>query len=110
MKGVIGLRDFRERLEKYPEMIKLFVFIICGIALVYLTNNLFSVFAPFIVAYVVTQMLRPLMIRVRKLIKVHNAINTILCMLLFVAVALAVAYGFCYYLIEGRTQIINWLS
>ena len=63
------LRDF---FKSHPEILSLFMFLIGGFVVVYLTNNYFGVFAPFIISFVVIKVLRPIMVFFEKKLKLPN--------------------------------------
>ena len=61
------MEKIRESLKKYPELVSLFLFIAVGAVVVWTTNNLFSMLAPFIIAYVVTRLLHPMMVKIKEI-------------------------------------------
>lgn len=103
------MKDIKDLYKNSPEIINFLIFLLGGAILVFLTNNLFSVFAPFIISYIIMRLLRPLMIRLRK-IKIPNILCTIICMVLFASVAGFVIWVFLHYIIEGIEYLIGILS
>lgn len=93
-----------------PEIFNFLLFILGGIGVVFLTNNFFSVFAPFIVAYAITVVIRPLIVKIRNKTKMPNAIATIICLLLFVAIVALAFWIIGYYIVDGVTYVVESLS
>ena len=104
------LEKIKNIFKSYPEIISLLLFILGGVVVVYLTNNLFVVFAPFIIAYLVTRMLRPLMVRIEKVIKLPRLITTLICLLLFVIVSGLIIWFFLFNIIEGIEYVSDLIS
>jgi sporulation integral membrane protein YtvI len=104
------MERIKERLAELPEVKNFILFVLCGALIVFLTNNYFSVFAPFIIAYVVTQLLRPLMVTLKNKFKLPNAINTLICLLLFATFGGLICWTFGHYLVEGVKYLIGLLS
>ena len=100
----------RERLRPHHNTINILCFIVGASVLVYLTNNFFTVFAPFIVAYIVTQLLRPLLLRMHAKTKIPNALCALICLLLFIVLMLGAAWVCGHYLVEGVSKLVDLLS
>lgn len=106
----IELEKLKERFKESPEIMNLIVFVLVGALLVYITNNFFSVIAPFVVAYIITVVLRPAIVWVRNKTKIPNAIATTICLIGFVIVLGSILWIAGYYVVDGATYIINLLS
>lgn len=104
------MEKIRENLKKYPELVSLFLFLAIGAAVVWATNNLFSMLAPFLIAYIVTRLLRPMMVKIKEKTKIPNGINTVICMLTFVLVVGAIIWLAGHYIVSGIEHIIKILS
>lgn len=104
------MSTIKEKFKSCPEVLLILIFIIGGAITVYLTNNYFAVFAPFIIAYLVTKILRPLTVLLGKKTKIPNAINTIVCLVLFAAVAGFIIWLCGYYVVDGVAYLIDLLS
>lgn len=104
------MEKIRESLKKYPELVSLFLFIAVGAVVVWTTNNLFSMLAPFIIAYVVTRLLHPMMVKIKEKTHMPNALNTAICMLTFVVVVGAIIWLAGHYVVSGIEHIIKILS
>ena len=100
----------RERLKPHHKTLNILCFIAGAFVIVYLTNNFFTVFAPFIVAYVVTQLLKPLLTKIHTKVKIPNAIGALICLLIFLIVALCAAWVCGYYVVEGVSKLVDFLS
>ena len=96
--------------KSYPEIFSFLLFLLGAVVVVYLTNNFFVVFAPFIVAYLVTRLLRPLIVKIESKIKLPRLITTIICMLLLVLVAALIIWFFVFNLIDGIEYVIDLIS
>lgn len=93
-----------------PEVLKLLLFLFFGTCLVFFTNNLFSYFSPFIIAYLITRILHPLMVKINNTIKLPKIINTLLCLLIFVLIVAFVIGILGYYILDGIEYLIGILS
>jgi sporulation integral membrane protein YtvI len=102
--------QIKERLKESPEIMSLLLFVLCGAITVYLTNNFFGVFAPFIIAYVITRLLHPLMVKIKEKTKLPNLINTLLCLFIFATVSGLILWLFGYYIVEAVKYIVALLS
>lgn len=104
------MRKIIERLKSCPELVNLTLFTIVAIAITYFTKNYFAIFAPFIVAYLIARLMHPLVVKMNTKLKISTPLATIVCMVLFVAVAGFVLWVFGYYLLEGVYYLIDMLS
>ena len=100
----------RKTFKNCPEILNLLLFILGGVALTYITKNDFSVFAPFIISYVITVMLQPVIVKIQDKTKMPSAPATVLALLLFVTLASSVIWLFSHYISEGLTYLVNLLS
>jgi sporulation integral membrane protein YtvI len=100
----------RTKLKQYPELSALLIFILGGIAVTYFTNHFFVALSPFIIAYVVARLLHPIMVKIRRIIKIPNILNALLCMIAFIVVAGGIMWMVGSYLLDGVTYIIDLLS
>ena len=96
--------------KSYPEILSFLLFLLGAVVVVYLTNNFFVVFSPFIIAYLVTRLLRPLVVKIESKIKLPRLITTLICMLLLVLVAALIIWFFVFNLIDGIEYVINLIS
>ena len=104
------MEKLKSYFKEYPEILNLLIFLICGAALVIITNHMFSVFAPFIIAYVVTRLLRPAMVFMKTKLKMHNAISAFLCLIVFGSITGSVVWFIVGYVADGVKYLINLLS
>ncbi len=104
------MEKLKSQFSSCPEILNLFFFVLGAFLVVFLTNNFFGVFAPFIIAYVVTLTMRPLMVRIKEKLKVPNLINTIVSMLIFVGIGVLIIWVIFHYLMEGASYFVNILS
>ena len=88
----------------------LILFLLGGVLLVFLTNNFFGVFAPFIIAFVIVKILRPLMVKIEKHIKLPRIVTTLLCLIIFAIVAALVVWFVLFNVISGIEYVINIVS
>ena len=93
-----------------PEVLSFLLFIIGGVAVVMFTNNFFGLFSPFIIAYIITKILRPLMVKIDKKIKLPRLITTLLCLLIFVAIAGIIIWVFSLCIVDGIEYVIDLIS
>lgn len=100
----------KKQFEKCPEILNLILFVSGAVALTYITNNYFSMFAPFIISYVLTVMLRPCIVKIQKATKMPNAPATIITLVLFISVASFIIWIFGHYIGEGISYVIDLLS
>jgi sporulation integral membrane protein YtvI len=100
----------REKFKEFPEVFNFMCFVLGGILLIYITNNWLSIFAPFVIAYVVTIALRPAITWLKRKAKIPNVIATILCLLLFVIVVGAIMWLIGYYVVDGIAYLVSELS
>ena len=103
------MKKLKEFYESSPEVINLILFLLFGALLVVFTNSLFMVFAPFIIAYLVTRLLYPLRKQLSK-IKIPSVLGTLICMVIFGTITSLIAWVFGHYLVEGITYLIDTLS
>lgn len=104
------MNRLKDTLKQHHKTINILFFLLGAIIIVYVTNNLFVVFAPLIIAYLVTQIFRPLCLFLHTKIKIPNSICALICILIFIIVFLGLAWFCGYYLIEGISKLIEILS
>ena len=104
------MQKIRDIFKNCPEIYKLLLFVLGAMALVFFTNNFFGVFSPFIIAYVVTRILRPLMVKIEKKIKVPKVVSTLICLLLFALIAIVVIWFLIHSIVDGISYLINIIS
>lgn len=100
----------RRQFEKCPEILNLILFILGATVITFVTNNYFSMFAPFIISYVLTVMLRPFIVKIQSTTKMPNAPATIISLMLFISIASCVIWIFGHYIGEGVSYVIELLS
>ncbi len=104
------MEKLKSQFSSCPEILNLFLFVLGGFLVVFLTNNFFGVFAPFIIAYVVAMTMRPLMVKIKKKLKVPNLINAIVSMIVFAGAGGIIIWIMFHYLMEGVSYFVNVLS
>lgn len=104
------MEKLKKLFKSCPEILTFLLFILGAIVVVYLTNNFFVVFAPFIIAYLVTRILRPLMVKIESKTKLPRLITTLICMLLFVLVAALIIWFFIFNLVDGIEYVIDLIK
>jgi sporulation integral membrane protein YtvI len=104
------MRIIKDKFKSCPELLLVLIFVLGGAITVYLTNNYFSVFSPFIIAYLVTKILRPLTIFIKRKTKLPNIINTLTCLILFAVIVGLIIWLCCHYLVDGVAYLIELLS
>lgn len=104
------MKQILEKLKQYPEIKALFIFIFCAIVIVFITNNFFGIFAPFIIAYIIAKLLYPLTSWMKKKLKTPNIINTIICMILFSLLSALLLWLVGNYFVSGVEYIVALLS
>lgn len=104
------MQKIKDFFKSCPEVINLILFLLGGVLLVFLTNNFFGVFAPFIIAFVIVKILRPLMVKIEKHIKLPRIVTTLLCLIIFAIVAALVVWFVLFNVISGIEYVINIVS
>lgn len=104
------MQKIKDFFKSCPEMFNLILFLLGGVLLVFLTNNFFGVFAPFIIAFVIVKILRPLMVKIEKHIKLPRIITALLCLTIFAVVAALVVWFVLFNVISGIEYVINIVS
>lgn len=90
-----------------PEIWTFLMFVFGGFLMVYLTNNYFSVFAPFIISFIVVKILRPLMVFFETKLRLPKTVNAIICMIIFMIFAALIIWFVLFNLINGIEYIVN---
>lgn len=111
-KGEIYLERIKERFKECPELLNGIIFIVGLAILTYTINNFFGVMAPFLIAYFVVRLLRPMMVKIKKLTKnkIPNIVNTIICISFLILCMSGVAWIFMHYIIAGINYLISFFS
>lgn len=104
------MQKIKDFFKSCPEIMNLILFLLGGVLLVFLTNNFFGVFAPFIIAFVIVKILRPLMVKIEKHIKLPRIVTTLLCLIIFAIVAALVVWFVLFNVISGIEYVINIVS
>lgn len=100
----------KNKLNQHPELQALLLFILGAAIIVFVTNNYFSILAPFLIAYFIARLLRPLMVLLKQKAKIPNIISLIICMILFSGMLGLILWVIGYYLVDGIEYIMNTLS
>lgn len=104
------MKTIKSYFKEYPEILRLLVFLLCGALLVVITNHLFSVFAPFIIAYVVTRLIHPVVAFMKAKLKMHNGISVFVCLFIFGSLSGSIIWFVIGYIADGVKYLINLLS
>ena len=104
------MKKIQEYFKESPEILNFIFFALGAVCLIFFTNNLIGIFAPFLIAYVVTMVTKPLMNKLTGKLKVPRILATILCMLLIVVVGVVVIWFFIHNLVDGITYIVELIS
>ena len=104
------MNNLKSKFQPCPEVFNALLFVLFGAIVVFFTKSCFTIFAPFIIAYVVTQVLHPLLVKIRNKIKIPNVLNTVLCLVIFSTVVGCVIWILVHYLANGVSYLINLLS
>lgn len=104
------LEKIRNAFREFPEIFGFIGFVLGGIFLIYFTNNFIGIFAPFIIAYVITLITRPLMLGMVKKLKIPKAIASIFCLLLVIGIGGLIIWFFIAQVVNGITYIIDLLG
>ena len=104
------LKKIQEYFKESPEILSFILFLLGAVCVIFFTNNLMGIFAPFIISYVVTMITRPLMEKLTTKLKVPRLLATIICMLLIVVVGGIVIWFFVHNIVDGITYVINLIS
>ena len=101
------LRNF---FKSNPEILTFIMFVLGALLTVYITNNYFGVFAPFIISFVVVKLLRPLMVFFEKKLKLPKTLNALLCMFIFTIFAALIIWFFISNVISGIEYVVNLVT
>lgn len=104
------MKKIQEYFKESPEVLNFLLFVIGAVCLIFFTNHLSGVFAPFLIAYVVTMITRPLMDKLTNKLRVPRLLATIICMLLIVVVGGVVIWFFVHNIVDGITYVIDLIS
>ena len=104
------MKKIQEYFKESPEILSFILFLLGAVCVIFFTNNLMGIFAPFIISYVVTMITRPLMEKLTTKLKVPRLLATIICMLLIVVVGGIVIWFFVHNIVDGITYVINLIS
>ena len=109
LKGMF-MEKIKNKLKECPEILSFLAFVLGAAAMVFLTNNLFMIFAPFIVAYLIVKLLHPIMVKLKAKTKLPNIINTIICLFLFIGLIGGLLWLAGNYIVKGVTFVIELFS
>jgi len=104
------MSDLKTWFVQHQKIQNILIFLLGAFFVALFAKYAFSVFAPFVIAYVIAQLLHPLMRRISTKIKIPNVLNTLLSLSLFLAIVGSVAWLFGHYIVKGATYIIALLS
>ena len=104
------MEKIRQFLGLHQKTIKLLKLIIGGILVALVTNNFFEAIAPFVIAYVVMHILRPLILWIKRKTKLPHILCVLTCFLFFIAILGGLLALCVYYIADGITNLINTIS
>ena len=93
-----------------PEVLSLIFFIFGGALVCYITNNFLVMFAPFIIAYILTVLLRPYIERFHDKTHIPIALSTIICLVLCISLSFTILTSALYFILDGCTYLIDFVS
>lgn len=96
--------------KESPEILNFLFFVVGAVCLIFFSNNLIGIFSPFLIAYIITMITRPLMNALTKKIKIPRVLATLLCMLLIAVVGGIVIYFFIHQIVEAISYIVLLIS
>lgn len=97
-------------IKKYLDIVKISLFLLGCFAITYATNNYFTILAPFVIAYVITVMLRPTIVSLKEKTKMPNFLATLICLIICLLSISAIVWTACHYAINGISNLVEMLS
>lgn len=97
-------------LKKNPEILRLGLFSLGAVGVILFTNHLMSVFAPFLIAYIITMLTRPTIEKMIKRVKIPRVISTLICMLVVLIFCSGIVWFFIYQIANAITYLVNIIS
>ena len=97
-------------LKKNPEVRKLLLFVFGAIGIIFFTNHLIKIFAPFLIAYIITMLTHGLIDKMVDRIKIPRVFATLICMILVLIICCLVVWFLIYQLSNAITYSVNIIS
>lgn len=101
------MKKLQEVFKNYPEILRFMIFVIGAILLIYFTNNLIGIFAPFLIAYIITLVTRPILKFLNSKLKFPKAVSAIICLFIMITLGGLIIWFFANQIIAGITYIVN---